>query len=51
MGKACDFYVEKSGRDYCALKNAEVSRELYKDFCCRDDMKKCPLYIFFEKIK
>jgi len=46
MGKTCDYYIEKSGRDYCILKNAEISRDFYRDYCRCDDMKKCPIYQF-----
>ncbi len=49
MSKKCDYYIERFGRDYCALKDEEISRELYRDYCYRDDMKKCPIYQFYEK--
>ena len=51
MGKKCDFYVERSGKDYCALKNEEISYSFYRDYCYRDDMKQCPIFQFYEKNK
>lgn len=51
MGKKCDFYIERSGRDVCVLKDSEVDRDTYRDYCYRDDKKKCPIYLYYEKNK
>lgn len=57
MSKKCDYYIEKNNKDYCALKreknieDAEIGRETYMEYCRRDEMKKCPLYMFYEKNK
>ena len=49
MGRTCDYYIERSGKDYCALKNEQISYQLAKDYCRRDDKESCPIYLFFEK--
>lgn len=47
--KACDYYIEKDHKDYCIIKQTEVSRDTYKDYCRCDERKKCPIWQYYEK--
>lgn len=51
MSKKCDFYTERFGNGICMIKDGSISNEVYQEYCRRDEMKKCPIYIYFEKNK
>ena len=51
MAKACDYYIEKDKKDWCILKNTEISRDTYKEYCYRDEKKKCPIYQYYNNPK
>ncbi len=45
----CDYHIERSGRDLCALKGEEVSYTQYKEYCYCDRKEVCPIYQFWKK--
>ncbi len=51
MAKACDFYIERDRKEWCAIKKGQISYATYNEYCKNDYFKKCPIYQFYEKEK
>ena len=49
--KKCNFYVGRGLRDWCMLKDDEVSSQTYQNYCRSDEMEKCPIYRYDRKNK
>ena len=51
MAKYCDYFIEKSNKYFCILKDSEISNDTYKEYCKCDETKKCPIFQYFDKEK